>query len=95
MLLSLGSARLAFAQDVTVTLGVTRTIKSSILGEDRNVFVRLPTGYDTSGNAYPVLYLLDGTPAFLLEMIASLSHGGVVCPPSRLHGELPPRSIRS
>jgi predicted alpha/beta superfamily hydrolase len=49
---------------------VTRTIKSTILSEDRKVFVHLPASYNTSGNAYPVLYLLDGTPAFLLEMIA-------------------------
>jgi predicted alpha/beta superfamily hydrolase len=70
MLLTLGLPRLAFAQDVSVTIGVTRTIKSTILGEDRKVFVRLPTSYDTSGNAYPVLYLLDGTPASLFEMIA-------------------------
>ena len=69
MLLTLGSPRLALAQDVSATLGVTRTMKSTILGEDRKVIVRLPTSYDTSGNAYPVLYLLDGTPAFLLEMI--------------------------
>ena len=34
------------------------------------VLVHLPASYDTSGNAYPVLYLLDGTPASLLEMIA-------------------------
>ena len=34
------------------------------------VLVHLPASYDTSGNAYPVLYLLDGTPALLLEMIA-------------------------
>jgi predicted alpha/beta superfamily hydrolase len=70
MLLILGSPRFAFAQDVTATLGVTRTMKSTILGEDRKVFVRLPASYDTSGNAYPVLYLLDGTPGSLLEMIA-------------------------
>jgi predicted alpha/beta superfamily hydrolase len=70
MLLTLGSPHLAFAQEVNATLGVTRTMKSMMLGEDRRVFVRLPTSYDTSGNAYPVLYLLDGTPAFLLEMIA-------------------------
>lgn len=69
VLLTLGSP-LAFAQEVSATLGVTRTIKSTILGEDRKVFVRLPTSYDTSGNAYPVLYLLDGTPASLLEMLA-------------------------
>ena len=70
MLLSLGSPRLAFAQEVSATLGVTRTMKSTILNEDRKVLVHLPASYDTSGNAYPVLYLLDGTQAFLLEMIA-------------------------
>ena len=70
MLLTLGSRQLAFAQEVSATLGVTRTMKSMILGEDRKVFVHLPASYNTSGNAYPVLYLLDGTPAFLLEMIA-------------------------
>ena len=32
--------------------------------------VHLPASYHTSGDAYPVLYLLDGTQAFLLEMIA-------------------------
>ncbi len=70
MLLTLGSPRLAFAQEVSATLGVTRTIKSTILGGDRKLFVRLPTSYDTSGNAYPVLYLLDSTPASLFQMIA-------------------------
>ena len=72
-LLMLGSPRPAFAQDVTATLGVTRTMKSTMLGEDRRVVVRLPAGYDTSGTAYPVLYLLDGTAAYLLEMIAITS----------------------
>jgi predicted alpha/beta superfamily hydrolase len=70
MLLTPVSPRPVFAQDVGATLGITRTIKPTILGEDRKVFVHLPTSYDTSGNAYPVLYLLDGTPASLLEMIA-------------------------
>jgi predicted alpha/beta superfamily hydrolase len=70
MLLPMGSPPPALAQDVTATLGVTRTIKSSILSEGRKVVVHLPASYNTSGNAYPVLYLLDGTSAFLLEMIA-------------------------
>jgi predicted alpha/beta superfamily hydrolase len=65
-----GSPALVVAQEVTVTLGVTRTIKSTILGEDRKVVVHLPASYNTSGNAYPVLYLLDGTQASLLEMVA-------------------------
>jgi predicted alpha/beta superfamily hydrolase len=70
LLLVLGSQRLAFAQEVSATLGVARTMKSSILNEARRVLVHLPAGYDTSGKRYPVLYLLDGTEAFLLEMIA-------------------------
>ena len=70
MLLTLGSPWLVLAQDVSATLGVTRTMKSTILSEDRRAFVHLPASYETSRNAYPVLYLLDGTAAFLLEMIA-------------------------
>src|SRR5580765_6277267 len=70
MLSVLASPRLGYTQEVSATLGVTRTIRSAILSEDRKVFVHLPASYNTSGNAYPVLYLLDGTPAFLLEMIA-------------------------
>ncbi len=62
--------RPVFAQDVNVKLGSARTIKSAIMNEDRKVLVHLPASYDTSSKSYPVLYLLDGTPAFLLEMIA-------------------------
>src|SRR5262249_25944870 len=70
LMLVLGSSRLAFGQDVTLRRGVARTLKSAILSEDRKVIVHLPTNYDTSGTSYPVLYLLDGTEAFLLEMTA-------------------------
>jgi predicted alpha/beta superfamily hydrolase len=70
MLLFLGSPRLVSTQEVTATLGVARTIKSTLLSEDRKVVVHLPASYNTSGSSYPVLYLLDGTEAFLLEMIA-------------------------
>jgi uncharacterized protein len=70
LLLLFGAQRLVFAQEVSAKLGVARTIKSKILSEDRKVLVHLPAGYDTSAKSYPVLYLLDGTSAFLLEMIA-------------------------
>ena len=36
------------------------TIKSSVLGEDRNILVRTPAGYETNNNKYPVLYMTDG-----------------------------------
>ena len=66
----LGTQRLVSAQEVSAKLGVARTMKSAILNEDRKVLVHLPASYDTSGKSYPVLYLLDGTQAFLLEMTA-------------------------
>jgi predicted alpha/beta superfamily hydrolase len=68
--LVLGTQRLVFAQDVSVKVGVARTMHSTLLNEDRKVLVHLPASYDTSGKSYPVLYLLDGTPEFLLEMIS-------------------------
>ena len=70
LLLILGTPRLVHAQEVSAKLGFARTMKSTILNEDRKVLVHLPASYNTSSDAYPVLYLLDGTPAFLLEMIA-------------------------
>ncbi len=38
----------------------TCTIPSRILGTEKNCTVYLPAGYDTSGEQYPVLYLLHG-----------------------------------
>ena len=38
------------------------TMRSTILGEDREFFVHLPEGYDADTTTrYPVLYVLDGT----------------------------------
>jgi hypothetical protein len=62
--------RPVFAQEVSAKLAVARTMRSTLLGEDRKVLVHLPASYDTSARSYPVLYLLDGTQALLLEMIA-------------------------
>ena len=36
------------------------TVKSEILGVEKSYSVYLPDGYDTSGERYPVLYLLHG-----------------------------------
>jgi predicted alpha/beta superfamily hydrolase len=36
------------------------TIKSSVLGEERVVLVRTPTGYEANNVKYPVLYMTDG-----------------------------------
>lgn len=49
----------AFAQPPTGTV-TTLTLKSAVLGEDRNVLVRTPPGYETNKLNYPVLYMTDG-----------------------------------
>ena len=60
------TANLVNAQEAVerIALGHTLKIKSTALGEDRNVFVYLPEGYFESENKYPVLYLLDGAEHF-------------------------------
>lgn len=59
---------LAVLRPVTLPAGTTEpicigdsvTIRSSVLGEDRPVFIHLPAGYERSAARYPVLYVLDG-----------------------------------
>ena len=46
---------------VPLTIGEIHTLASSHLGEDRRLNIYLPPGYDSSGTAYPVIYLLDGS----------------------------------
>lgn len=42
-----------------VTVGTTETFHSTILNEDRTIYISLPEGYDTSKDAYNVMYLPD------------------------------------
>jgi predicted alpha/beta superfamily hydrolase len=43
-----------------ITIGTHYTVQSTALGDTREVNVWLPTGYDSSQDRYPVVYLLDG-----------------------------------
>jgi len=38
----------------------TFVVESEVLGEEREMYIYLPRGHDESGEAYPVVYLLDG-----------------------------------
>ena len=40
------------------------TLNSKVLGEEREVYIHLPEGYEVSGEIYPVVYLLDGHSLF-------------------------------
>jgi predicted alpha/beta superfamily hydrolase len=50
-----------FDDEATVAGALSATLRSTVLGEEREYFVHLPAGYeeDTS-TRYPVLYVLDG-----------------------------------
>lgn len=43
-----------------ITIGEKFEMESSVLGETRPYIIGLPDDYETSGQSYPVLYLLDG-----------------------------------
>lgn len=43
-----------------VTIGISHTLTSSVLGQTRRINVYLPPGYVDGNARYPVLYLLDG-----------------------------------
>lgn len=49
----------AFENDNNINVGIKTVIKSSILKEDRELWIHLPASYDNN-KKYPVLYLLDG-----------------------------------
>jgi predicted alpha/beta superfamily hydrolase len=50
-----------------------RTLFSTHVGRDYHLFVALPENYATSGQSYPVVYLLDGNVMF--GMAAGLAPG--------------------
>jgi predicted alpha/beta superfamily hydrolase len=51
-------------EGVEVTIPVARafTIESKVLGEERQVLVNLPRGYEDGEDRYPALIVLDGSP---------------------------------
>ena len=58
--------RPALAQDGEpfLSLGETRELHSDVLGEQREIIVGLPAGYEGGDETYPVVYLLDGPSHF-------------------------------
>lgn len=61
-----------------ILLGVTHTLHSSILNEDREINVWTPPGYEQSDARYTVLYLIDGGIDQDFPHIAGLGQLGAV-----------------
>lgn len=79
-------ANLAFAQKNDIVIGKIDSLQSSILGEQRKIWVYVPDQGSNnifSPQRYPVVYLLDGDGHFssVVGMIEQLSTGGNnLCP---------------
>ena len=56
LLVLISSSALAQAPPGVTTL----KINSAVLGEERTILVRVPTGYETNKQRYPVIYMTDG-----------------------------------
>ncbi|MCY3545493.1 MAG: alpha/beta hydrolase-fold protein [Gemmatimonadetes bacterium] len=56
----------ALAQDTEpfLSLGERRELHSDVLGEQREIIVGVPAGYEGGDETYPVVYLLDGPSHF-------------------------------
>ncbi len=54
------------SDDGVVSIGITRTVRSQLLGEDRTLQIYLPQSYESSQRyrRYPVLYARDGAKFF-------------------------------
>jgi predicted alpha/beta superfamily hydrolase len=66
------------AQDISIKIGFQDSIHSEILRENRKLLIHLPVDYQTSGQSYPVLYLLDGSESGLFNAISDLRRVTVV-----------------
>jgi predicted alpha/beta superfamily hydrolase len=67
-----------------IVIGVTDSVQSNILGENRKIWVHVPDGNADSKERFPVVYVLDGEGHFssVVGMIQQLStiNGNTMCP---------------
>lgn len=69
-------AREAQQAHAAIVVGTTHPLASRILGDTREVNVRLPAGYAATKGPYPVVYLLDGGVEQDFQHIAGLAQLG-------------------
>jgi predicted alpha/beta superfamily hydrolase len=65
LLLALASTPAAAQEEhAQYVIGMSHELHSDVLGEDRQLIVHLPQGYEAGQQHYPVMYLLDGDAHF-------------------------------
>ena len=69
---------LALEETDNYVIGKILKLQSRVLGEEREIYVQLPEGYENSKEKYPVFYILDAQQAFSIgaAMLGFFSHFG-------------------
>ena len=79
LVLLLAPAALAQTAPKPIVIGETHSIASRVLGQERRIAVRLPTGYADKPDArYPVVYVIDGGPEQDFPHLAGLAQSADV-----------------
>lgn len=74
----------ALEEKENYVIGKILKLKSRLLEEEREIYVRLPEGYENSKEKYPVLYILDARRGFpigaaMLRFFAELGQNLIFC----------------
>jgi hypothetical protein len=91
------TASIAQYPQVPIANSQLRTIRSSLVGQEYQVKIRLPEDYASTTKLYPVLYLLDGDHAFAMatDIVQYLIYGQhipdlIIASPAYDSKKLPP-----
>ncbi len=74
LLLLLGATAAVQARAAEAGSGLSLTLHSQLLGEDRPLLLRLPVDYESSTACYPVIYRLDGEEDFFIHTLAAVRY---------------------
>jgi len=70
VILSLNALGMNLQKNEAIISGNKYSLKSSVLNEEREIFVSLPESYKHSSHYYPVIYVMDGE--FLFDLTRSM-----------------------
>jgi len=67
---NLHASKVNFQKNEGIISGEKYSVKSLVLGEDRDIFISLPKSYKHSSHHYPVIFVMDGE--FLFDLTRSM-----------------------
>ena len=73
ILFSLTLIGVVYGKNINKKNGFNKTIKSSILNENRNILIHLPDNYESSNTSYPVIYQFDGNKKQIRKTVSAIN----------------------